>query len=80
MAAIMLLLGGATALSGLQTLTIIAAFPFALVMIALCVSLALDLKSDPMMQGPRDSIAHRAREAVVDTERARERGRGEARR
>jgi len=50
------------------------------VMIALCVSLALDLKSDPMMQGPRDSIAHRAREAVVDTERARERGRGEARR
>jgi choline/carnitine/betaine transport len=79
-AAVMLLLGGATALTGLQTLTIIAAFPFALVMIALCVSLALDLKSDPMMQGPRDSVLQRTHEAIVDTERARERGRGEARR
>ncbi len=79
-AAVMLLLGGATALTGLQNLTILAAFPFALVMIGLCVSLAMDVRRDPMMQGPRDSIGQRAREAVADTERARERGQGEARR
>ncbi len=48
-AVIMLLVGGATALSGLQTLTIIAAAPFALLMIFLCVSLARDLRTDPMI-------------------------------
>ncbi len=48
-AIVMLLVGGATALSGLQTLTIIAAAPFALLMIALCVSLARDLRTDPMI-------------------------------
>ena len=78
-AAVMLLLGGTEALSGLQTLTILAAFPFALVMVALCVSLAKDLRSDPMMQEPQEGVMQRARGAVVDTERARERGRGETR-
>jgi choline-glycine betaine transporter len=78
-AVVMLLLGGIEALSGLQTLTILAAFPFTLVMVALCVSLAKDLRSDPMMQEPREGVVQRAREAVVDTERARERGRGETR-
>ncbi|MGH3981134.1 MAG: BCCT family transporter [Pseudonocardiaceae bacterium] len=48
-AVVMLLVGGATALDGLQTLTIIAAAPFALLMIALCVSLARDLRTDPMI-------------------------------
>jgi choline/carnitine/betaine transport len=48
-AIVMLLVGGATALSGLQTLTIIAAAPFALLMIALCVSLARDLRTDPLI-------------------------------
>lgn len=48
-AIVMLLVGGATALSGLQTLTIIAAAPFALLMIALCVSLTRDLRTDPMI-------------------------------
>jgi len=76
-AALMLLLGGDEALLGLQNLTILAAFPFALVMVALCVSLAKDIKNDPMMQ-PREPVLQRAHEALVDTERARERGRGEA--
>ncbi|RDI24777.1 BCCT family transporter [Lentzea flaviverrucosa] len=50
-AAVMLLVGGggATALTGLQNLTIIAAAPFALVMVVLCVALAKDLRSDPMV-------------------------------
>jgi choline/carnitine/betaine transport len=48
-AIVMLLVGGATALSGLQTLTIIAAAPFSLLMIVLCVSLARDLRTDPMI-------------------------------
>ncbi|MDQ3157926.1 MAG: BCCT family transporter [Actinomycetota bacterium] len=50
-AAIMLIIGdgGATALSGLQALTIVAALPFALIMVALCLSLYLDLKTDPMI-------------------------------
>ncbi|MDQ4020653.1 MAG: BCCT family transporter [Actinomycetota bacterium] len=48
-AIVMLLVGGATALSGLQTLTIIAAAPFALLMVALCVSLARDLRTDPLI-------------------------------
>lgn len=50
-AAVMLLVGGggATALTGLQNLTIIAAAPFALVMVVLCVALVKDLRSDPMV-------------------------------
>ena len=48
-AAVMLLIGGDTALTGLQNITIVAALPFALVMIALCVALVKDLRSDPLM-------------------------------
>ncbi|RZU32584.1 BCCT family transporter [Blastococcus saxobsidens] len=48
-AAVMLLVGGDEALTGLQNLTIIAALPFALVMVGLAVSLAKDLRSDPMV-------------------------------
>jgi choline/carnitine/betaine transport len=48
-AIVMLLVGGVTALSGLQTLTIIAAAPFILLMIGLCASLARDLRTDPMI-------------------------------
>ncbi|MDQ3404571.1 MAG: BCCT family transporter [Actinomycetota bacterium] len=50
-AAVMLLVGGggAGALTGLQNLTIIAAAPFAIVMVVLCVALAKDLRDDPMM-------------------------------
>jgi len=49
-AAVMLLVGGSNALTGLQNLTIIAALPFMVVMIGLCVSLAKDLRSDPMIR------------------------------
>jgi choline-glycine betaine transporter len=48
-AAVMLLAGGSDALSGLQTLTIIAALPFVLVMVGLAVALVKDLRRDPMM-------------------------------
>ena len=48
-AAVMLLVGGDEALTGLQNLTIIAALPFALVMVGLAISLAKDVRSDPMV-------------------------------
>lgn len=50
-AAVMLLAGGggADALQGLQNLTIVAALPFALVMVGLAVALAKDLRTDPLM-------------------------------
>ncbi|GAB3992097.1 BCCT family transporter [Nocardioides marmoraquaticus] len=52
-AAIMLLLGDpenpGEALTGLQNLTILAAVPFVLVMIALCVALMKDLRTDPLI-------------------------------
>ncbi len=50
-AAVMLLVGGegGSALTGLQNLTIVAALPFVLVMIALCVALVKDLRSDPLV-------------------------------
>ncbi|NKE55779.1 BCCT family transporter [Lentzea sp. PSKA42] len=49
-AAVMLLVGGSNALTGLQNLTIIAALPFMVVMVGLCVSLAKDLRTDPMIK------------------------------
>ena len=48
-AAVMLLVGGDDALTGLQTLTILAALPFVLVMVGLSVALVKDLRKDPMM-------------------------------
>jgi len=48
-ALVMLLVGGEDALTGLQTITIIAALPFVLVMIGLAVALVKDLRSDPMI-------------------------------
>jgi choline/carnitine/betaine transport len=49
-AAVMLLVGGSNALNGLQNLTVIAALPFMVIMIGLCVSLARDLRSDPLIR------------------------------
>ncbi len=64
-AAIMLLVGGDEALTGLQNLTIIAALPFALVMGALAVSLVKDLRHDPIvLRGNYASLA--IEQAVVD--------------
>jgi len=48
-AAVMLLVGGDAALGGLQTLTIVAAVPFALVMLGITFALMKDLRHDPMM-------------------------------
>jgi choline/carnitine/betaine transport len=48
-AAVMLLVGGKDALNGLQTITIIAALPFVLVMVGLAVALVKDLRQDPLM-------------------------------
>ena len=50
-AAVMLMVGGGTdnALTGLQNLTIIVAAPFTIVMVLLCMALAKDLRSDPLI-------------------------------
>ncbi|WP_416968075.1 BCCT family transporter [Streptomyces sp. 4F14] len=50
-AAVMLLVGGGggDALTGLQNLTILAAAPFTLVMVGLCVALTRDLRHDPLI-------------------------------
>jgi len=48
-AAVMLLVGGEDALSGLQNLTIVAALPFLVVMVGLAVALVRDLSSDPLI-------------------------------
>lgn len=48
-AAVMLLAGGADGLSGLQSMTIVAAVPFVVVIIGLCVSLVMDLRTDPVV-------------------------------
>jgi len=48
-AAVMLLVGGDSALTGLQNITIVAALPFAVVMIGLAVALVKDLRHDPLM-------------------------------
>ena len=48
-ALVMLLVGGEDALTGLQTITIIAALPFVLVMVGMAVALVKDLRHDPMM-------------------------------
>jgi choline/carnitine/betaine transport len=50
--AIMLMVGGGEgdALAGIQNITIIMAAPFAIVMVLMCVSLARDLRSDPLVR------------------------------
>ncbi|WP_020386236.1 BCCT family transporter [Kribbella catacumbae] len=64
-AAVMLLVGGggSKALQGLQNLTIVAALPFAVVMVGLAVALAKDLRTDPLML--RKAIGTEAVEAAV---------------
>ncbi len=48
-AAVMLLIGGTDALSGLQNVTIVAALPFLLVMVGLAAALVKDLSHDPQV-------------------------------
>jgi choline/carnitine/betaine transport len=62
-AAVMLLVGGDSALTGLQNLTIVAALPFVLVMIGLAAALVKDLRADPLMV--RRQYAAEAVEAAV---------------
>jgi choline/carnitine/betaine transport len=64
-AAVMLLIGGDTALEGLKNITIVAALPFVLVMIVLCYALVKDLRSDPLMVRRRYA-ADAVEQAVVD--------------
>jgi choline/carnitine/betaine transport len=52
-AMLMLWTGGSDALNGLQTMTIIVAAPFAVVMIGMCVSLYRDITRDPLITAPR---------------------------
>ncbi|MDF2146050.1 BCCT family transporter [Knoellia sp. p5-6-4] len=56
-AAVMLLVGGEDALSGLQNITIVAALPFLLVMVGLAVSLVKDLSSDPLIVRRQIAVA-----------------------
>ncbi len=60
-AAVMLMAGegGADALTGLRNITIVAALPFVLVMIGLCVSLTKDLRSDPLVRHVDPSLLQR---------------------
>jgi hypothetical protein len=46
-AVVMLLVGGETALTGLQNLTILVAMPFSLVLIGIAVAFIKDLRTDP---------------------------------
>ena len=62
-AAVMLLVGGEDALTGLQTITIVAALPFVLVMVGLAVALVKDLRTDPLMV--RQQYAAEAMENAV---------------
>lgn len=63
-AAVMLLVGGAKSLTGLQSITIVAALPFVLVMIGLAVALVKDLRSDPLVIR-RKYAAEAVEQAVV---------------
>lgn len=56
-AAIMLLLGGEDALSGLQNVTIVAALPFLVIMVGLAAALVKDLSRDPQVVRRRYAVA-----------------------
>lgn len=62
-AAVMLLVGGEDALSGLQNITIVAALPFLVVMVGLAIALVKDLGNDPLIV--RRAYAYAAVEQAV---------------
>ena len=70
-AAIMLVIGGDEALTGIQNITFIGALPFTVVLILLCVSIAMDVRDDPMMQR-QSKGAEVLEEAVVTGTRRHE--------
>ena len=63
-AALMLLVGGTNALSGIQNITIIMAAPFVLVMVVMCVALTKDVRDDPLVR--RGQRGARAIEQAVE--------------
>ena len=70
-AIVMLLAGGDTpaeALSGLQRMTIVAAAPFVIVLLVLCIALTRDLRRDPIWLRKQlsDSVMRRTVRAAVD--------------
>ncbi len=69
-AAVMLIVGGEDALSGLQNLTILIAVPFVFVMIGLCVAVWMDLRRDPLIL--KEDEMRRSLEEIHD-ERSEER-------
>jgi choline/carnitine/betaine transport len=56
-AAVMLIVGGEDALSGLQNITIVAALPFLVVMVGLAISLVKDLNADPLIVRRQIAVA-----------------------
>ncbi|RKT83527.1 choline/carnitine/betaine transport [Saccharopolyspora antimicrobica] len=68
-AAIMLIVGGEDALSGIQNLTFLASAPFAVVMVLLCVALLKDLREDPMMQREEKGAQVLEQAVIAGTER-----------
>jgi len=65
-AAIILWTGGSDALNGLQTMTIIAAAPFVVVMIGLSVSLYRDLSHDPAVLRHTRRRRRREKDGMVE--------------
>ncbi|MER7010747.1 BCCT family transporter [Saccharopolyspora sp. NPDC000359] len=68
-AAIMLVVGGEDALSGIQNLTFLASAPFAVVMVLLCLALMKDLREDPMMQRGAKGAQVLEQAVIAGTER-----------
>jgi len=63
-AALMLVVGGADALSGIQNITIIMAAPFVVVMAVMCIALTKDLRHDPLVR--RGNRVVSAMEQAID--------------
>ncbi|PKW14225.1 BCCT family transporter [Saccharopolyspora spinosa] len=68
-AAIMLIVGGENALSGIQNMTFLASAPFAVVMVLLCVALMKDLRADPLMQRGEKGAQVLEQAVIAGTER-----------
>lgn len=68
-AVVILLIGGATALTGLQNLVTVSALPFAVVMIGMCVAVLRDFSTDPMMirrEFRQQALENAVREGVTE--------------
>jgi choline/carnitine/betaine transport len=68
-AAVMLIVGGDSALTGLQNITIVAALPFAILMVGLAAALVKDLRNDPLMVRRRYALAAMEKAVVTGATR-----------